>query len=178
MDLVQTYDTERGPLWQTGSEVSGTFNRDSMTNDNIHWAMFHVMQYIMDDTYNSTNIQSNRTLLENYKFGSADVFPGEVTPPANPTTTHTTTINGSFPKTWGRDTMHWSEPAVVAYCTDTRFTQNGCAWTSCIATTRMVLPWKPSRSSIAMALPYRASSDTTCCRMLCLPWTFLQCNYF
>lgn len=107
-DLVSAYDSELGPLWATGSAVPGTFYRDNVVND-INWTMFNVMQNIMDETYTSSNISSQQGLLDGYKFGSADVFPGQVSPPADPSATHTATINGSFPKTYGHDTMHWAD---------------------------------------------------------------------
>ena len=103
--LVNTYDTTVGPLWADNV----TLSRSAMTDDNIKWAVFNVMQDIMDYTYNPQNIQTYSNLLDGYKFGSADVFPGQVDPPSDPAATYTVTIDGSFLKSWGRDTMHWSD---------------------------------------------------------------------
>jgi len=111
-DLVNTYDTVIGPLWTLGSPTQNTFYRADMTNDNIHWAVYNVMQDIMDDTYNAQNVQTyggSGGLLNGYKFGSADYFPGHVDAPSNPTATYTVDVDGSFLKSWGRATMHWSD---------------------------------------------------------------------
>ena len=107
-NLVSTYDSYIGPLWSLGSPTANGFTRNSVVND-IHWTMFNVMQDIMDDTYTAGNLQTYPSLLGAFKFGSADVFPGHVNPPSNPTATYTVAIDGSFLKSWGRDTMHWSD---------------------------------------------------------------------
>jgi len=109
-DLVSTYDTEVGALWTLGSPTANGFSRSTVTND-IHWTMFNVMQNIMDDTYTAGNIQTYGSggLLDGFKFGSADVFPGQVDPPADPSATYSVSLDGSFLKSWGRDTMHWSD---------------------------------------------------------------------
>ncbi|GAI42100.1 unnamed protein product, partial [marine sediment metagenome] len=104
-NLVETYDTEIGPLWVTGSPIQ-SFTRSSTTND-IHWAVYNVMQYIMDSAYTKQNILSYKDLFDGFKFGSSADFPGAVEPPADPEATHTVTINASFLKTFGRDTMGW-----------------------------------------------------------------------
>ena len=73
--------------------------------------MFHVMQNIMDNTYTAANIQAygaKNGVLNGYKFGSAECFPGHVEPPSNPNTTYSVSIDGSFLDTYGRDTMHWT----------------------------------------------------------------------
>ena len=108
-DLVNTYDSVIGPLWTLGSPTANGFSRKTMTNDNIHWAVFNVMQDIMDDTYTAGNLQTYPSLLGAFKFGSADNFPGHVDAPANPTATYTVAIDGSFLKSWGHDTMHWAD---------------------------------------------------------------------
>jgi hypothetical protein len=107
-DLVNTYDSVIGPLWSKGSPTANGFSRSTVTND-IHWMVFNVMQDIMDDTYTAGNLQTYPSLLGTFKFGSADVFPGPVDAPANPTATYTVAIDGSFLKSWGRDTMHWAD---------------------------------------------------------------------
>jgi len=110
-DLVSTYDTEVGALFSYGSPTQNGFHRPNVTNDDIHWTMFNVMQNIMDDTYTPGNIQTYGSggLLDGYKFASADHFPGYVAPPTDPSATYTVSVDGSFPDTWGRDTMHWSD---------------------------------------------------------------------
>ena len=108
--LVGTYDNYIGPLWTVGSPTANGFTRSTVAND-IHWTVYNVMQNIMDETYTSSNILSQQSLLNGFKFGSANVFPGHVDPPANPTATYTVTIDGSFLDTFGRDTQGWTSPA-------------------------------------------------------------------
>ena len=105
-DLVQAYETNIGPMWSAGSPTQNGYSRRDMSDGDIHWAMFHVMQYIVDDTYNSGNIATHQGLLNGYQFGSADVFPGQV---SGPTAAHTVSIDGSFLNTYGHDTMHWTD---------------------------------------------------------------------
>ncbi len=109
-NLVQSYDQNIGPMWSLGSPTQNGFNRNSVTTD-IHWTVYHAMQYIMDDTYNSGNLQTQSSLLSGYKFGSAAVFPGPVAPPSDPNVSYTVSIDGSFLETFGRDTQHWTFPA-------------------------------------------------------------------
>ena len=104
-DLVETYDAIMGPLWVMGSQMDSQWDRREVTDD-IHWTIYHVMQYIMDYTYTNGNLASYETLLGGFKFGSADNFPGHVDPPVDPEVTHTATINASFPNTFGHETMH------------------------------------------------------------------------
>ena len=65
----------------------------------------------MDLAYTKQNILSYKDLFDRFKFGSSADFPGAVEPPADPEATHTVTINASFLKTFGRDTMGWLLPA-------------------------------------------------------------------
>ena len=112
--LVSAYETNIGPMWSAGSPTTGGFNRNnasSIANSSIHWTVYNVMQNIVDDTYNSANIQANALLLDGYKFQSADVFPGYVVAPANPSTTYSVAIDGTFADTLGRDTQQWTLPA-------------------------------------------------------------------
>ncbi len=113
-NLVSAYETHIGPMWSAGSPTVNGFDRNnasSVANSSIHWTVYNVMQNIVDDTYNSTNIQSQSTLLNGYKFQSADVFPGYVVAPANPSTTYSVAIDGTFEDTFGRDTQQWTLPA-------------------------------------------------------------------
>lgn len=109
-NLVSAYESQYGPMWSKGSPTENGYSRRDALDSDIHWAMFHTMQYIVDDTYNPTNIASHQGLLDGYKFGSADVVPGPVTASNNPNATHTVSIDGSFLNTFGRNTMHWAEP--------------------------------------------------------------------
>jgi hypothetical protein len=104
-DLVKTYDSVKGPLWI----ARGQFDRDEQTND-LDWTIYHVMEYIMDEVYTAQTLAKHEVLLAGFKFGSSSSFPGAVAaPPRNQT--YAAIVNGSFPDTFGRDTMHWDRPA-------------------------------------------------------------------
>ena len=107
-DLVAAYDNTPGygPLWIG----HGNFAR-STAPDDIHWAIYWVMQYIMDDTYTGANISSHESLIDGFKFESSSHFPGAADPPADPEATHTVTIDGTYLDMWGHDVMHEERPA-------------------------------------------------------------------
>ena len=118
LDLITTYDTRKGPLFVTGSTVTD-FDRNNTTltsvkaviPENIHWVVYTVMQHTMDIIYTAPVLAQREALLTNYKFGSHTNFPGPCSPPASPLSTHMLSINGSFPVTFGRDTLQWTLPA-------------------------------------------------------------------
>ena len=107
-DLVETYDTTPGfgPLWIN----RGNFNRNSVVTD-IHWTIYNVMQYIMDESYTVENVTSYENLFDGFKFECSSYFPGEVDPPADPEVTHTATIDASYLEVWGHNTMYTLSPA-------------------------------------------------------------------
>jgi hypothetical protein len=107
-DLVETYETTPGfgPLWIN----TGNFSR-SGASDDIHWTMYWVMQYIMDETYTSANISSHEILIDGFKFESSSYFPGEADPPVDPEATHTVSIDGTYLDMWGHEIMHEDRPA-------------------------------------------------------------------
>jgi autotransporter-associated beta strand protein len=117
-DLITTYDTRKGPLFVTGSAVTG-FSRNnttptsatSVSSENYHWVVYTVMQYAMDLIYTAENLAKYEATLTNYKFGSHTSFPGPCLPPANPLDARTVAINGSFPQTFGRNTQSWTTAA-------------------------------------------------------------------
>ena len=108
--LVATYDTEVGPLWVPGSPQEKLMRAD-MSDSEIHWAVYTVMQNIIDKTYTGSNIVENEDLFSGFKFGSSAWFPGACDAPEDPEKTTTVTINASFLETFGRDTMFWTRPA-------------------------------------------------------------------
>ncbi|UCE46678.1 MAG: hypothetical protein JSW47_13780, partial [Phycisphaerales bacterium] len=110
-DLVGTYDTEIGPLFVSGSPVQ-SFSRSSTSDSDINWVVYCVMQDIMDYTYTAANISSYEALLDGFKFGTSEYFPGHADPPADPNATHTVSIDGSYLDMWGHDVMHEERPAV------------------------------------------------------------------
>ncbi|NNM28514.1 MAG: hypothetical protein HKO57_03275, partial [Akkermansiaceae bacterium] len=71
----------------------------------IHWAVYLVMQSIMDDIYQADVLAAHEGILDGFLFGSAANFPGSVAPPADPNNTHTATISGSYADTFGRNTQ-------------------------------------------------------------------------
>ncbi len=103
-DLVETYDTESGPLW-----IARGVHRDS--HGDIHWAIYTVMQNIIDVIYTTENIESYEDLLDGFIFQSSANFPGSVDPPADPNVTHTVAIDASYLETWGHEVMHEDRPA-------------------------------------------------------------------
>ena len=105
-DLVKTYDSVKGPFWI----ARGQFDRDKQTND-LDWTIYHVMQYIMDEVYTAQTLAKHEVLLAGFKFGSSSNFPGDVVAAPPRSLTYTAIVNGSFPDTFGRDTMHWERPA-------------------------------------------------------------------
>nr|NIP27838.1 hypothetical protein [Phycisphaerae bacterium]NIR65910.1 hypothetical protein [candidate division Zixibacteria bacterium]NIP55443.1 hypothetical protein [Phycisphaerae bacterium]NIS54151.1 hypothetical protein [Phycisphaerae bacterium]NIU10520.1 hypothetical protein [Phycisphaerae bacterium] len=115
-DLVTAYDTEIGPLFVAGSPVQ-SFSRSSTSDEDIAWAVYNVMQYIMDYTYTVANVVSHEALLNGFKFGSSAHFPGAVDPPVDPQVTYTATIDGTYLDMWGHEIMHEDRPAVK--CTGT-----------------------------------------------------------
>lgn len=109
LELVETYDTHVGPLWVLGSPVR-KFSRADATNSDVHWIIYTVMQGLMDYSYTSDNIARYTTLLDGYKFGSSEHFPGAVTPPTNQNATYTVKINGSYLDTFGKNINHDDRP--------------------------------------------------------------------
>ena len=94
-DLVVTYDTEIGPMFVSGSPVQ-SFKRSDTSNTDINWAVYNVMQYIIDYSFTTGTIASHPTLIDGFKIGSSAHFPGAVNPPANPEAVYTVTVDGSY----------------------------------------------------------------------------------
>jgi len=120
LDLVTTYDGTEGPIWVSGSTVAGGFNRNntnpaqvgSVSDQNLHWVIYSVMQYIMDEVYGKPgSLEAYRSLLDGYSFGSHVDFPGAVASSVVAGETNSVSINASFPQTFGRDTQQWTLPA-------------------------------------------------------------------
>ena len=109
-DLVDTYDDEVGPLFVDGSPLQ-SFRRSSTSDSDLHWVIYNVMQHIVDHTYTAANISRFEDLLDGFKFGTADFFPGFVAPPPDPEAVYSVSIDASYPDTWGHDTMYTSKPA-------------------------------------------------------------------
>ncbi len=108
--LVETYDNVIGPMFVSGSSVQ-SFSRSSTSNTDINWAVYNVMQYIIDYSFTTGTIASYPTLIDGFKFGSSAFFPGAVNPPADPDATYTVTVDGSYLNTFGHDVMHQERAA-------------------------------------------------------------------
>ncbi len=108
--LVETYDDKIGALWVKGSPLE-YFTRASVSDSDIHWLVYTVMQNIIDITYTEENIIGNEKLFTGFKFASSAYFPGSVAASKDPQSIHTAKISASFPKTFGRNTMYWTNPA-------------------------------------------------------------------
>lgn len=106
IDLVHTYDEVLGPLWVARNMP----NRGNLQND-IHHAVFKVMQYLLTYSYNETNLAVHYDLLNNFAFGSSAHFPGECPPPEDPDAIHTVLIDADYPDTWGREVFGQNEPS-------------------------------------------------------------------
>lgn len=98
-ELVDTYETQIAPLWSQGSSIS-QFDRTNLDMQDINWVVFVVMQDIIDYTYTVSNISAYESFLNGKLFKTSSHHPGAVDPPAT-ITTHTATINGSYPDTLG-----------------------------------------------------------------------------
>ena len=66
-DLVAAYDSIIGPLFVSGSPIQ-SFKRSGVSDTDIHWAVYNVMQYIIDYSYTSETIASHPTLINGNRF--------------------------------------------------------------------------------------------------------------
>ncbi|MFO7821379.1 MAG: M60 family peptidase N-terminal accessory domain-containing protein [Lentisphaeria bacterium] len=107
-DLIKTYDEEKEPLW-IGYEKLNSKKRTP--GDEIHWAVFWVMQHVMDQVYTSEGMDRYGNLLDGFRFGSADYFPGKIKKQEITKENYTVKIDGSYPETWGSPFFHEDRPA-------------------------------------------------------------------
>ena len=105
LDLIRAYDSVYGPLWI----ATGQLTRSQETG-NLTWTIYRVMQDIMDYVYTRGNVVAYSDLLDGFQFGSSANFPGTcAAPPADQA--YTVAVNGSFPDTFGRHVLQWTDPA-------------------------------------------------------------------
>ncbi|WP_372847206.1 M60 family peptidase N-terminal accessory domain-containing protein, partial [Pontiella sp.] len=97
-ELVNAYDNEVGALWADGSPIQ-SFDRNTVTDEEIGWVVYTVMQTLMDETYTADNVAANAALLAGKRFGSSAHFPGAVAAPA--LATNSAILNASYPDTAG-----------------------------------------------------------------------------
>jgi hypothetical protein len=106
--VVTTFDQQRGPLWLKHQPLH---KKDKKPEQATQWAVFWVMQHLMDQLYNTDGMTRHRALLDGFRFGCADHFPGKVTATPDPDVVHSVKIQGSYPETWGAPVMHMEKPA-------------------------------------------------------------------
>ncbi len=107
-DLVETYEAELGVLFV---DHGGFSNRETQVSD-IHWTVYHVMQYAMDVTYNAATLAEHEALLTGFYYRGAERFPGwDWSIPVDPEASHTVSVSATFDRTFGRDTQQWTLPA-------------------------------------------------------------------
>ncbi len=106
--LVTAFDTQHGPLWVAHPPLNG---KQKQAGDATKWAVFWVMQHLLDEVYTTAGMQAHRALLDGFRFGSADHFPGKVEATLDSNTVYSVKINASYPETWGSPVMHMERPA-------------------------------------------------------------------
>ncbi|MCK4292618.1 MAG: M60 family metallopeptidase [Planctomycetes bacterium] len=107
LDLVDTFENVKGALWRDHPEM----NKRKAEPRGLNWAIYHVMQYIMDEVYTANNLAKYEDLLDGYKFQCSDYFPGKVEPPANPNKTHTVKVSATQKKAIRDNRMYVQWPA-------------------------------------------------------------------
>lgn len=106
--VVADFDQRHGPLWLKHPPLH---QKEKKPEQAIQWAVFWVMQHLMDELYHTDGLTRHRNLLDGFRFGCADHFPGPVTALPDSNTVYTVRINGSYPETWGAPVMHMELPA-------------------------------------------------------------------
>ncbi len=106
-DLVKLYETTEGPLYLNSRTESWISPRDQ-TGIELDWAIFHVMQGIIDYIYTPEHIQLYSHILDGKKFKTVEYFPGDVAPPSDPNVSYQVDINCSMPEVW------WGEPVMYS----------------------------------------------------------------
>ncbi|MHC4249817.1 MAG: M60 family peptidase N-terminal accessory domain-containing protein, partial [Planctomycetota bacterium] len=107
LDLVATFETEKGALWRDHPEM----NKRRKEPRGINWAIYNVMQFIMDEVYTSRNLARYGDLLEGYRYQCSDYFPGKCAPPSDRRAAHTVKIKASHEKAIRDNRMYMLWPA-------------------------------------------------------------------
>jgi len=106
--IVADFDQSQGPLWLKHPPLH---QKEKKPEQAIQWAVFWVMQHLLDELYTTDGLTRHHALLDGFRFGCADHFPGRVTAQPDSNTVYTVRINGSYPETWGAPVMHMELPA-------------------------------------------------------------------
>ena len=107
MDLVRAFDAKQGPLWVAHPPLN---SREKKPQDALPWAIFWTMQHLVDQVYNTAGMRAHADLIDGFRFGSADHFPGKVEAPIEPDGV-TVKISASYPATPGSPVFHMEVPA-------------------------------------------------------------------
>jgi hypothetical protein len=107
LDLVATFESVKGALWRDHPEM----NKRRKEPRGINWAIYHVMQFIMDEVYTSKNLARYQDLLDGYKYQCSDYFPGKCAPPSDRRAAHTVKIKASHKKAIRDSRMYMLWPA-------------------------------------------------------------------
>ena len=108
LDLVDCFDRVKGPLWRDHPEM----NKRRAEPRGINWAVYHVMQYILDEVYTAQSLAQYEDLLDGYRFQCSDYFPGKCAPPRDRNQAHTVKIWGTQKKALRDNRMYGTWPAV------------------------------------------------------------------
>jgi len=108
LDLVNTFENAKGALWRDHPEL----NKRKAEPKGINWAIYHVMQYVVDEVYTASHLERYADLLDGYRFQCSDYFPGKVDPPVNRDKAHIVKISASQKKAIRDNRMYVQWPAV------------------------------------------------------------------
>ncbi|MDO5968309.1 M60 family metallopeptidase [Flavivirga aquimarina] len=100
-EVVELFETVKGPLFVQGSTTQGSFSRTA-TGLELEKFMFYLQQSIIDYSYTVDNLKNYTSVFENEGYKTADFFPGAVAAPSNSNTTVQVSINATQQATVGR----------------------------------------------------------------------------
>ena len=83
--FVNNYDRTFKPLWIGRKGFGQSKNTDG---EEIHWAVFWIMQNLIDYAYTAKNLMNHADFLAGARFGCADHFLGKVEETVAPNTIH------------------------------------------------------------------------------------------
>jgi hypothetical protein len=106
LKLVSTFESTKGALWR---DLPGMSKRRSEPKG-LNWAMYHVMQFVLDELYTAENLAKYESLIDGYKFQCSDFFPGKC-PSADPKEIHRVKIKASNKKSLRDNRMYLAWPA-------------------------------------------------------------------
>ena len=108
--VIQNYESVHGALFTSDGTQSFKLS-DSDTDGRELERTINIVYLAVFDAIDAELIESNPALLDGLAFGSADYFPGSVSPPANANVVYETQIDASVPLDWGRPNLYSRSPA-------------------------------------------------------------------